>query len=204
MSDWTPGGGNPRTDNSERWRARQEVELAAVEELKRELRERAQIVAARERELIELARRFEQGTVGAPAGDNGEFRERERRLAEQEQRLADALAAAERRERAAEAEHALAQAERERLEERERIVHEVERELAQQRIKLQEERASLAAATDESEPEPDEAPPPPPTPLPTPVPEPELEPAAVAVADPPDEDTLEAAKPARRATRRRR
>lgn len=148
--------------DAENGRAAYEQALAEVETIKEELRDRAAIVAARERELVELRRRLARQLEGAPpdaadapapatpapvtpapaapaAADTA-------RLAERERELAEAIAAAERRERAAAAELALAQAERERLDERERAAREVERELAGLRVHLEEQRASLAAA----------------------------------------------------------
>ncbi len=155
-------------------RARYEQALAEVERMKHELRERAQHVAARERELEEL--RLE---LAGRAGRQG----RGTRSTE----LAAAFGEAEKREREAAQEFALAQAERERLDERERTIHKVERELAGLRVRLEEERARLSGSSPaEPEPagepdptgEPPAAPPPPPTPLPQPPPEPDLEPAA--------------------------
>ena len=98
--------------------------------------------------------------------------------------LAKKIAEAERREREAVQELALAKAERERLDEREQSIRKVERELAGLRMHLQEERARLSGSTP-SEPEPARDPkpegePPPPTPLPQPSTDPDLEPAAEA------------------------
>jgi hypothetical protein len=202
-------------------RARQEQQLAALDGLKRVLRERAEIVAARERELNEmrreLARRLDRAQpAGAPPGGDGEraLAERERRLVERERELEAALGAAARREHEAEAELALARAERDRLEERARAAHEVERELAGLRIRLEQERAELLSEGTPPQPvpepaaDPDPHPPPAPTPLPTPEDEPELDPAAGA--DPtatvptgrPDDDTAEL-EPRRARARRR-
>ena len=146
-------------------RSRYEQALEEVEEMKRALREHAQRVAAREKELEEL--RLEvagrQGRRRAPVTE-GPGRPEE---------LARAIAEAEKREREAVQELALAKAERERLDEREQSIRKVERELAGLRIALQEERKRLGS----SEPEP-EGEPPPPTPLPQPDAEPDLEPAA--------------------------
>jgi cell division septum initiation protein DivIVA len=162
-------------------RGRYEQALAEVEEMKRRLREHAQHVAAREKELEALRLDFagRQGRRRAstfapptplPAG------------ADRSGELAQKIAEAEKREREAVQELALAKAERERLDEREQSIRKVERELAGLRVKLQEERARLSAsgatelkAPDEPEPEAD---PPPPTPLPQPPTEPDLEPAA--------------------------
>ena len=133
MGAWQEGWGGDAEQ------ARYAHMLAQVDELKRELRERARIVAGRERELeamrAELARRLEEtgGRKGAPVAG--------------ERELAVAIAAAEQREREAAAERALAQAERERLDERERRIHEVERELAGRRVRLEQERAAPAAPT---------------------------------------------------------
>jgi cell division septum initiation protein DivIVA len=161
-------------------RSRYEQALAEVEEMKRKLREHAQHVAAREKELEELRldvagrqgrRRPSTPTLSpAPAGPD------------RSEELAQKIAEAEKREREAVQELALAKAERERLDEREQSIRKVERELAGLRVKLQEERARLGGsggaepkAPSETEPE---AEPPPPTPLPQPPTEPDLEPAA--------------------------
>ena len=154
-------------------RGRYEQALAEVEEMKRTLREHAQRVAARERELeqlrLEVAGR--QGRRRAPAPDPAREDELSRKIAE-----------AERREKEAVQELALARAERERLDEREQAIRKVERELAGLRMQLQEERKRLAGKAPTgpeptSDPEP-EGEPPPPTPLPQPPTEPDLEPAA--------------------------
>jgi hypothetical protein len=156
-------------------RSRYEQALAEVEEMKRELREHAQHVAAREKELEEL-RLDVAGRQGrrrpAPVGpDNSK-------------ELARALEEAQKREREAVQELALAKAERERLDEREQAIRKVERELAGLRVRLQEERGRLAgSAPTEPEPAHDPVPdrePPPPTPLPQPPAEPDLDPAASA------------------------
>lgn len=159
-------------------RGRYEQALAEVEEMKRRLREHAQHVAAREKQLEELrldvagrqGRRRANAPAPAPAGPD--------RSGE----LAQKIAEAEKREREAVQELALAKAERERLDEREQSIRKVERELAGLRVKLQEERARLSGTSatgpePPSEPEP-ETEPPPPTPLPQPPTEPDLEPAA--------------------------
>src|SRR5436309_6785428 len=163
-------------------RDRYEQALSEVEEMKRTLREHAQHVAARERELeklrLEVAGR--QGrrrptaatTPAAPPGP------------ERSDELARKIAEAEKRERQAVQELALAKAERERLDEREQAIRKVERELAGLRMQLQEERARLTGSAP-SEPEPARDPepegePPPPTPLPQPPSDPDLEPAAGA------------------------
>jgi uncharacterized protein involved in exopolysaccharide biosynthesis len=157
-------------------RTRYEQALAEVEEMKRALREHAQHVAAREKELedlrLELAGR--QGSRRSSASNGAKERE-----------LTKALAEAQKREREAVQELALAKAERERLDEREQMIRKVERELAGLRVRLEEERARFegAAPTEPDpsrEPEP-EADPPPPTPLPQPPAEPDLEPAAAEV-----------------------
>ena len=162
-------------------RGRYEQALAEVEEMKRTLRQHAQNVAAREKELEELRlevagrqgrRRAPAPTFPAPASA-GNDRSKE---------LARALAEAEKREREAVQELALAKAERERLDEREQSIRKVERELAGLRVQLQEERTRLTGAVP-SEPEPVREPEPegeprPPTPLPQPPTEPDLEPAA--------------------------
>jgi chromosome segregation ATPase len=158
-------------------RGRYEQALAEVEEMKRTLREHAQRVAAREKELeqlrLDVAGRQGRRRSAAPAAPPGPDRSDE---------LARAIAEAEQRERQAVQELALAKAERERLDEREQAIRKVERELAGQRMHLQEERARLAgSAPSEPEPAGEPAPePPPPTPLPQPDTDPDLEPAAGA------------------------
>jgi hypothetical protein len=153
-------------------RSRYEQALAEVEEMKRTLREHAQNVAARETELerlrLDVAGRQGRRRAATPAGPD--------RSAE----LADAIAKAEKREREAVQELALARAERERLDEREQAIRKVERELAGLRIELQQERERLGGPAPR-EPEPaaePESDPPPPTPLPQPPAEPDLDPAA--------------------------
>ena len=151
--------------------------------MKRTLREHAQRVAARERELEQLrlevaGRQGRRRTAAhtpppAPAAAPGPDRSDE---------LAEKIAEAEKRERQAVQELALAKAERERLDEREESIRKVERELAGLRMQLQEERARLSGSA-KSEPEPAHDPepdgePPPPTPLPQPSTDPDLEPAA--------------------------
>lgn len=159
-------------------RSRYEQALAEVEEMKRRLREHAQHVAAREKELealrLELAgRQGRRRANSAGPATTGPDRPDE---------LARWIAEAEKREREAVQELALAKAERERLDEREQSIRKVERELAGLRIQLQEERERLTRSAagetqPEGEPEPD-ADPPPPTPLPRPPSGPELDPAA--------------------------
>jgi|SRR5438552_5051405 len=160
-------------------RSRYEHALAEVEEMKRTLREHAQRVAARERELeqlrLEVAGRQGRRRSSAPIAPAGPDRSEE---------LAGKIAEAEKRERQAVQELALAKAERERLDEREQAIRKVERELAGRRVQLQEERARLTGSAP-SEPEPARDPepegePPPPTPLPQPPSDPDLEPAAGA------------------------
>jgi chromosome segregation ATPase len=144
-------------------RGRYEAALAEVEEMKRRLREHAQRVAAREKELEQLrldvagrqGRRRTASPSPAPAGPD------------RSDELARAIAEAEKREREAVQELALAKAERERLEEREQAIRKVERELAGLRMHLQEERKP-------------EGQPSAPTPLPQPPTDPDLEPAATA------------------------
>lgn len=161
-------------------RGRYEQALAEVEEMKRTLREHAQRVAARERELEQLrldvagrqGRRRSSATAATPAGPD------------RSEELARAIAEAEKRERQAVQELALAKAERERLDEREQEIRKVERELAGLRMHLREEKARLSGSAP-SEPQPSRDPkpesePPPPTPLPQPPTEPDLEPAASA------------------------
>ena len=161
-------------------RGRYEAALAEVEEMKRRLREHAQRVAAREKELEQLrldvaGRQGRRRTATAPPAPTGPDRSDE---------LARAIADAEKREREAVQELALAKAERERLEEREQAIRKVERELAGLRMHLQEERKRLAGS-EPREPEPTRDPepegqPPPPAPLPQPPADPDLEPAATA------------------------
>jgi hypothetical protein len=155
-------------------RSRYEQALAEIEEMKRALGEHARHVAAREKELEEM--RLDV------AGREGRRRASSPNLAERSAELAHAIAQAERREREAVQELALAKAERERLDEREQAIRKVERELAGLRVKLEQERARLAGGAP-SDPEPAREPdpdrePPPPTPLPPPPAEPDLEPAA--------------------------
>ena len=159
-------------------RGRYEHALAEVEEMKRTLREHAQRVAARERELeqlrLEVAGRQGRRRATEPAAPAGPDRSEE---------LSRKIAEAEKRERQAVQELALAKAERERLDEREQAIRKVERELAGARMKLQEEKTRLTgSAPKEPDAEP-EGEPPPPTPLPQPPNEPDLEPAAGARAD---------------------
>jgi chromosome segregation ATPase len=157
-------------------RGRYEHALAEVEAMKQKLREHAQRVAAREKELEQLrldvagrqGRRRQAGSPAAPAGPD------------RSEELARKIADAEKREREAVQELALAKAERERLDEREQEIRKVERELAGQRMRLREEKARLGGSAP-SEPEPErKGEPPPPTPLPEPSPDPDLEPAATA------------------------
>jgi hypothetical protein len=159
-------------------RGRYEQALVEVEEMKRTLREHAQRVAARERELeqlrLDVAGRQGRRRVSAP-GPPDPARQDE---------LARKIAAAEKREKEAVQELALAKAERERLDEREQAIRKVERELAGLRMQLQEERTRLGGAGS-AEPDPARQPdpagdPPPPTPLPQPPDDPDLEPAAAA------------------------
>jgi F0F1-type ATP synthase membrane subunit b/b' len=158
-------------------RGRYEHALAEVEEMKRRLREHARNVAAREKELeklrLEVAGRQGRRRAAAPTTPAGPDRSDE---------LARAIAEAEKREREAKQELALAKAERERLDEREQAIRKVERELAGLRIQLQQERERLTgSAPSEPQPAADPEPqgePPPPTPLPQPPSEPDLEPAA--------------------------
>jgi hypothetical protein len=157
-------------------RSRYEQALAEVEEMKRALREHAQHVATREKELEEL--RLDV------AGRQGRRRVAGPEVAERAAELAQAIEAAEKREREAVQELALAKAEREKLEEREQTIRKVERELAGLRVQLEQDRARLAG-TAPTEPEPSREPepesePPPPTPLPQPPTEPDLEPAAAS------------------------
>jgi chromosome segregation ATPase len=162
-------------------RGRYEQALVEVEEMKRTLREHAQRVAARERELeqlrLDVAGR--QGRRRASAADRPAAPDPAR-----QDELARKIAAAEKREKEAVQELALAKAERERLDEREQAIRKVERELAGLRMQLQEEQKRLTG-TAPTEPDPAHQPdpagePPPPTPLPKPPDDPDLEPAAAA------------------------
>ena len=161
-------------------RGRYEQALVEVEEMKRTLREHAQRVAARERELeqlrLDVAGRQGRRRASAPASAPPD-------PARQDE-LARKIAAAEKREKEAVQELALAKAERERLDEREQAIRKVERELAGLRMQLQEEQKRLTG-TAPTEPDPARQPdpagePPPPTPLPQPPDDPDLEPAAAA------------------------
>jgi hypothetical protein len=159
-------------------RRRYEEGLEEVEEMKRALREHAQNVAARVKELENL--RLEV------AGRQGRRRPAAAPDPARQDELGKKIADAEKRERQAVQELALAKAERERLDEREQGIRKVERELAGLRVELEQERARLTgSASSESEPsgEPDpEGEPPPPTPLPQPPDEPDLDPAAAKKA----------------------
>ncbi len=92
-------------DDTPDLRRRYEQGVAAVEELKRELRERAQAVAERERELDELRARLQRQVVPAepawPLPGKQELDERERWIEQREREVAQALAAAQRRRRPA-------------------------------------------------------------------------------------------------------
>ena len=142
--------------------------------MKRALREHAQNVAAREKQLEEM--RLEV------AGRQGRRRPPVMPDPARQDELAKKLAEVEKREREAVQELALAKAERERLDEREDAIRKVERELAGLRVQLEEERGRLwGSAPTEPEPSRDPEPdgePPPPTPLPQPPAEPDLDPAA--------------------------
>lgn len=163
-------------------RGRYEQALAEVEEMKRTLREHAQRVAARERELeqlrLEVAGRQGRRRSSTPQQPSAPDPVRQDELSRK-------LAAAEKREKEAVQELALAKAERERLDEREEAIRKVERELAGQRMQLQEKlKGGTGKASTSTEParEPDPASDPPaPTPLPQQPPDdPDLEPAAAA------------------------
>jgi hypothetical protein len=123
-------------------RGRYEQALVEVEEMKRTLREHAQRVAAREKELEQL--RLEvAGRQGRRRASAASERQSAPDPARQDE-LGRKIAAAEKREKAAVQELALAKAERERLDEREQAIRKVERELAGLRIQLQEERKRVA------------------------------------------------------------
>ena len=157
-------------------RGRYEQALAEVEEMKRSLREHAMNVAAREKELeqlrLDVAGRQGRRRSAPAAADPLRQDELQKKIAE-----------AERREKEAVQELALAKAERERLDEREQSIRKVERELAQRRMQLEEEKRRLSGSSSAPEPEPTHeaepgGEPPPPTPLPQPATEPDLDPAA--------------------------
>jgi hypothetical protein len=163
-------------------RGRYEQALAEVEAMKQRLREHAQNVAAREKELealrLEVAGRQGRRRPSAPPPPPSPAPAGPDRSDE----LARKIAAAEKREQEAVQELALAKAERERLDEREQSIRKVERELAGLRMQLQEERQRLGGSAP-SEPKPAGEPepvadPPAPTPLPQPPSEPDLDPAA--------------------------
>ena len=164
-------------------RGRYEQALAEVEEMKRTLREHAQRVAARERELeqlrLEVAGRQGRRRSTSPERPSAPDPVRQDELSRK-------IAAAEKREKEAVQELALAKAERERLDEREQVIRKVERELAGQRMQLEERLKGGGAGKASADPEPareqdPKGDPPPPTPLPQQPPDdPNLEPAAAA------------------------
>jgi chromosome segregation ATPase len=135
-------------------RGRYEQALVEVEEMKRTLREHAQRVAAREKELEQLrlevaGRQGRRRPSGAPERPSAPDPARQDELSRK-------IAAAEKREKAAVQELALAKAERERLDEREQAIRKVERELAGLRMQLQEERKRVTGGSSsqpESEPD---------------------------------------------------
>jgi uncharacterized protein involved in exopolysaccharide biosynthesis len=162
-------------------RGRYEQALVEVEEMKRTLREHAQRVAARERELEQL--RLE--VAGRQGRRRPSATERPTADPVRQDELSLKIAAAEKREKEAVQELALAKAERERLDEREQAIRKVERELAGQRMQLQERmKGSTGKASTSSQPSREADPaddPPAPTPLPEqPNDDPDLEPAAAA------------------------
>jgi hypothetical protein len=163
-------------------RSRYEQAIAEVEEMKRTLREHAQHVAARERELeqlrLDVAGRQGRRRTSSPERQSAPDPARQDELSRK-------IAAAEKREKEAVQELALAKAERERLDEREQAIRKVERELAGQRMQLQERlKGGTGKASTEPGPARETNPtgdPPPPTPLPEkPNDDPDLEPAAAA------------------------
>jgi hypothetical protein len=167
-------------------RGRYEQALAEVEAMKQRLREHAQHVAAREKELealrLEVAGR--QGRRRAPATTPSPSAPAAPAGPDRSGELAGKIAEAEKREQEAVQELALAKAERERLDEREQSIRKVERELAGLRMQLEEERRRLGGSAP-SDPEPTRegqpaGDPPPPTPLPQPPAQPDLDPAASA------------------------
>ena len=163
-------------------RGRYEQALAEVEEMKRTLREHAQRVAARERELeqlrLDVAGRQGRRRSTSPQQPSAPDPVRQDELSRK-------IAAAEKREKEAVQELALAKAERERLDEREQAIRKVERELAGQRMQLEERlKGGTGRASNDPEPAREKDPagdPAPPTPLPhEPPDDPDLEPAAAA------------------------
>jgi hypothetical protein len=163
-------------------RGRYEQAIAEVEEMKRTLREHAQHVATRERELeqlrLEVAGRQGRRRPSSPERPTAPDPVRQDELGRK-------IAAAEKREKEAVQELALAKAERERLDEREQAIRKVERELAGQRMQLQDKlKGGTGQVPADPEPAREKAPagePPAPTPLPQPPPDdPDLEPAAAA------------------------
>ena len=163
-------------------RGRYEQALAEVEEMKRTLREHAQRVAARERELEQL-RLDVAGRQGRRRPSTSQQPSSPDPVRQDE--LSRKITAAEKREKEAVQELALAKAERERLDEREQAIRKVERELAGQRMQLEEKlKGGTRKASGDPEPAREKDPagdPPPPTPLPQQPPDdPDLEPAAAA------------------------
>ena len=153
-----------------------------LEQLKQVLRERAEAIAHRERELAELQRRLESGKQGKrDPGTGGEAlvareraaleraqavekreRDLQRRAADLDaetarvqkrvEELAARLAEAEARAVEASAERELATAERDHLEERERAARAVEKELAALRVDLERQREREPAALESASP----------------------------------------------------
>jgi IgA-specific serine endopeptidase len=176
FDSWTPRQGGKRDDDpvvdpdreallrlarelAEQRHAEQQHAGRELEQLKQSLRERAEAIAARERELAKLEKRLGEGKprkqdkVEAPASDILVARERaalERAHAldarERELQARGAgLALAQSQLDESLSERELASAERAQLEERAENARRVEKELAARRIELEQERARLEA-----------------------------------------------------------
>jgi hypothetical protein len=190
FDSWTPRGDAAAGEDTDTDLQRAELlrlarELAArrepgarddeLEALKRSLRERAEAIAVRERELERLQKKVDGGRsfFRRPAADEEAVAARERaaleraqaldareretearvaaleaeaaRLAEREAALATELSTAQARVAETEAERELAARERERLEERDKAAHEVEKSLATLRIALEARERELEA-----------------------------------------------------------
>ena len=153
--------------------AEQVAAHAELEALKQLLRERAEAVAVRERELdrrqqeLESGRAPVRGRIEELRAKRGKAREpvdedalaareraalaRAQALELRERELTAALAAAQAQLAETTADRELAAAERERLEERDRTVHEVEKQLAAARIDLEQQRGRIEARAQEVE-----------------------------------------------------
>ncbi len=144
---------------AEQRQAEQQHAGVELERLKQSLRERAEAIAARERELVKLEKRLGEGRprkqdkLEAPAADTLVARERaalerahalDARERELQTRAAE-LAEAQSQLDESLSERELASAERMQLEERAESARRVEKELAARRIELEQERARLEA-----------------------------------------------------------